>query len=216
MKYFFVSIQIVFLLMATAVSAQNTQVQVYGVHQAEAQLEKAIIFIQLSTIEASPYNGIEGQKLDEVEANFRKDLQSAGISEKQLKENPILNMRNSYGSYGYQKSLVFETSSEKEFKQLIQLNTMGVSFQDFKLQIKDISNAEEAEFFTKALADAKELAEKIAKQQQQKIGDLIQAEVVTYINKDDWDYTFIEQSTNTGNFELKYDYIVKAAYSFKQ
>ncbi|PIE49758.1 MAG: hypothetical protein CSA39_01075 [Flavobacteriales bacterium] len=136
------------------------------------EVEKYIALIIIS--EDLAYNNYESpQTYDQIKTNYFNRLRNKDVNTDMLKENK----EAYFHQYGYRRKgsvFVLETSSKKEFLNVLSTRTDGVNVYEKSVEFKPLTDAQVAEFSKKALSKAKKRATLIAAASGKKIGKILE------------------------------------------
>ncbi|NRS89843.1 hypothetical protein HNQ02_002777 [Flavobacterium sp. 7E] len=117
---------------------------------------------------------VEATSLDVVKKNFIKELEKIGIDFSRFKRNSYYEFAMVYSQNKELSEYYFlRTSDKDEFRKLTQLKSPGMSISNTEIEAAKLTDKQLIELSTKAIANAKEKAETIAKKLNKNIGEIV-------------------------------------------
>lgn len=117
---------------------------------------------------------VEVTSLDMVKKNFIKKLEKVGIDFSRFKRNTYYEFAMAYSQSKELSEYYFlRTSDKEEFRKLIELKSAGMSISNTEIETAKLTDKQLVELSIKAIANAKEKAEAIAKKLNKNIGEIV-------------------------------------------
>lgn len=173
-KLFSLLVVLMFCTLAKGQEQSIIKVSAHVVHKDALPLYKAIITV------GSGYSSLpsEVMTIESLKARYKQELEKAGFSFNDLKENP-----NGFGyeTLGQKKEgLVYEytTASMADIKKFMKIRPLGVE-SIYVVSLIEIDTKETLELSKRAIKNAQEKASAIAKAMGKKLGKIIKVEDIT-------------------------------------
>jgi len=144
------------------------------------ETEKEIIYQNYTVIiglqQVMLYDGqseVEATSLENATSNYKKKLEEIGIDFNRLKRNIYYEFSMSYGQNRETAYYYFRTADLDEIKKIINLKSTGASIVSSEIEPKELTDQELAELSLKAIENARQKANNIAKKLNKTIGDIV-------------------------------------------
>ncbi|MEL0652661.1 SIMPL domain-containing protein [Algibacter sp. TI.3.09] len=116
---------------------------------------------------------VEATSLEDVTRNYIKKLNEAGIDFSRFRRNTYYELAMSYGQNRETAYYYLKTTNKDEARKIINLKASGVSVASSEVEPKKLTDKELAALSTKAIENAREKAELIAKKLNKTIGKIV-------------------------------------------
>lgn len=169
-------IVILTVLLSTAAMSQDVpSIKIVGeIPYNIEKIKNYVIHIQLKDVKSDGYSNFETKTLDEVKAEYKNKLTSIGVDFNKFSEDRNQFIYSGY-SDNYNESAYFKyiSNSETETINIIKTKIPGSMIQNVEINTEHFSSEKIGELSALAIKNAKEKAEKVAKNLNKKLGEII-------------------------------------------
>lgn len=169
-------ITILTVLFSTAVIGQDVpSINIAGeTSYTVSKIKNYVIHIQLKDVKSDEYSNLGIKTLDQVTTEYRNKLAENDVDFNKFSENKTLYIYSAYGdTYNESSNYTFITSSETEILNVIKSKVPGLTIMSVEINAEPFPSEKISELTTLAINNAKEKAEKIAKNVNKKLGGII-------------------------------------------
>lgn len=205
MKKFIFLMALLFTVPLIAQEHKNT-ITVIGETDTKVDDQSYTILIAIQQILV--YEGqteVEATSLEEVKKNYINKLADLGIDFSRFRRNTYYEFAMSYGQNRDSEYYYLKTSNKEDVRKIIKLKLAGTSIANADIEAVKITNNQLVELSKKAIDDAKEKAEALAKKLDKTIGDIVaiadQNTNMQYIQS--YGTSTVQSHSVTVTFELK-------------
>ncbi|WP_159023946.1 SIMPL domain-containing protein [Formosa sp. L2A11] len=173
MKKIIYLLVLLFALPSIAQESKNT-IEVIG--EAEKVISDDSYTILIALQQVMVYEGqveTEATSLAVVEKNYIKKLEEAGVDFNRFKRNTYYEFAMSYSQSRESAYYYLKTSDKDEVRKIMQLKSSGMSIANIDIETTKLTDQELVDLSIKAIANAKEKAEAIAKKMNKTIGEIV-------------------------------------------
>lgn len=153
---------------------QSNTISVIGETEKTITDENYTVIIALQQIMV--YDGqveVEATSLEDVTRNYIKKLDEAGIDFSRFRRNNYYELAMSYGQNREAAYYYLKTTNKDEARKIINLKSSGVSVASSEVESKKLTDKELAALSVKAIENARQKAELIAKKLNKTIGEIV-------------------------------------------
>ncbi|MHA7944263.1 SIMPL domain-containing protein [Formosa sp. 3Alg 14/1] len=169
-------IYLMLLLITVPSMAQNSKNTITVIGETEKHVTDDSYTILIALQQVMVYEGqgeVEATSLDVVRENYIKKTEEAGIDFNKFKKNTHYEFAMSYSQNRETACYYLKTSDEAEVRKIVKLKSAGMSVVNVDVETKDLTSQELVALSTKAIANAKDKAEAMAKQLNKKVGEIV-------------------------------------------
>ena len=196
------------LLFAVPLIAQEHKNTITVVGETETIVDDDSYIVLIGLQQVLVYEGqgeVEVTSLDEVKKNYIKKLEASGIKFSQLTRNTYYEFAMSYSQNRESEYYHFKTSNKEDVRKLSKLKSAGMSVVNTEVEAKKLTNEELVDLSKKAIDNAKERANALAKEMNKTLGEIIsivdQNSSTRYIQS--YGTSTLQSHAVTVSFELK-------------
>ena len=153
---------------------QSNTISVIGETEKTITDENYTVIIALQQIMV--YDGqveVEATSLEDVTRNYIKKLDEAGIDFSRFRRNNYYELVMSYGQNREAAYYYLKTTNKDEARKIINLKSSGVSVASSEVESKKLTDKELVALSVKAIENARQKAELIAKKLNKTIGEIV-------------------------------------------
>ncbi|MDH7446254.1 SIMPL domain-containing protein [Aquimarina sp. 2201CG14-23] len=157
---------------------QKNTIMVAGEATKTIAIEKYVVNVEFREIMADTYQNIKPQNLEELKKEYASMLSKIGVDFSQFQENALYRVTS--GQYNTTTYYYYTANSIEEVQKIISLRMKGVTSTWVDIVSKEKTTMEIAALNKKAIENAKDKANAIAKNIDKKIGEILNIEDVNY------------------------------------
>jgi len=196
------------LLFTVPLIAQEHKNTITVVGETETIVDDDSYIVLIGLQQVLVYEGqgeVEVTSLDEVKKNYIKKLEASGIEFSQFTRNTYYEFAMSYSQNRESEYYHFKTSNKDDVRKLSKLKSAGMSVVNTEVEAKKLTNEELVDLSKKAIDNAKERANALAKEMNKTLGEIIsivdQNSSTRYIQS--YGTSTLQSHAVTVSFELK-------------
>ncbi|EPR74939.1 hypothetical protein ADIWIN_0026 [Winogradskyella psychrotolerans RS-3] len=196
------------LLFTVPLIAQEHKNTITVVGETETIVDDDSYIVLIGLQQVLVYEGqgeVEVTSLDEVKKNYIKKLEASGIEFSQFTRNTYYEFAMSYSQNRESEYYHFKTSNKEDVRKLSKLKSAGMSVVNTEVEAKKLTNEQLVDLSKKAIDNAKERANALAKEMNKTIGEIIsivdQNSSAQYIQS--YGTSTLQSHAVTVSFELK-------------
>ena len=164
------------LLFTVPLIAQEHKSTITVVGETETIVDDDSYIVLIGLQQVLVYEGqgeVEVTSLDEVKKNYIKKLEASGIKFSQFTRNTYYEFAMAYSQSRESEYYHFKTSNKEDVRQLSKLKSAGMSVVNTEVEAKKLTNEQLVDLSKKAIDNAKEKANALAKELNKTIGEII-------------------------------------------
>ncbi|WP_178984536.1 SIMPL domain-containing protein [Winogradskyella helgolandensis] len=164
------------LLFTVPLIAQDHKNTITVVGETETIVDDDSYIVLIALQQVLVYEGqgeVEVTALDEVKKNYIKKVEASGIDFNQFTRNTYYEFAMSYSQNRESEYYHFKTSNKEDVRKLSKLKSAGMSVVNTEVEAKKLTNEQLVDLSKKAIDNAKEKANALAKELNKSIGEII-------------------------------------------
>ena len=164
------------LLFTVPLIAQEHKNTITVVGETETIVDDDSYIVLIALQQVLVYEGqgeVEVTSLDEVKKNYIKKLEASGIEFSQFTRNTYYEFAMSYSQNRASEYYHFKTSNKEDVRKLSKLKSAGMSVVNTEVEAKKLTNEQLVDLSIKAIDNAKEKANALAKELNKTIGEIV-------------------------------------------
>ncbi|WP_299252411.1 SIMPL domain-containing protein [uncultured Lacinutrix sp.] len=164
------------VLFSVSAIAQENRNTITVVGETETSVEDNSYTILVSLQQILVYEGqgeVEVASVSEVKNNYINKLGDLGIDFSRFRRSTYYEFVSSYGQSRVTEYYFLKTSNKEEVRKIINLKLAGTSIANTEIESKKLTNDELVSLAKKAMDNAKNKAEALAKKMNKTVGDVV-------------------------------------------